>query len=111
MAEIGTAERERLEKKGDTAYGESYPIRNCQDLKNAIRAYGRAPEGERARLRRFIARRRRELGCSEELPETWHAERGGSHVVVRSGGAGLPKDSAPKYRVRPEGRRKRGDEK
>lgn len=111
MAEIGTSERGRLEKKGDTAYGTSYPIRNCEDLKNAIRAYGRAPEGERARLRRFIARRRRELGCSEELPETWHAERDGSHVVIRSKGDKLEKDSSPSYRVKPEGRRKRGDEK
>ena len=107
---MGTAERERLEAKGDTAYGTSYPIRNCSDLHNAIRAYGRAPEGERAKLRRFIARRRRELGCTEPLPETWHAERHGEHVIVRSPDKPPRRDSEPTYKMKPEGRgRKRGD--
>ena len=112
MAEIGTAERERLEKKGDTAYETAYPIRDCADLHAAIRAYGRAPEGERARLRRFIARRRRELGCTEPLPATWHAERGGEHVIVRSTGRPPKRDSEPVYKVRPERtrRKRRGDQ-
>lgn len=76
MAEISDAEREHLEAEGDTAYGTSYPIRNCEDLANAIRAYGRAPEHKRAELRRFIVRRKAELGCSEKLPEDWHIVRG-----------------------------------
>ena len=72
MAEISESERERLEAKGETAYGTSYPIRNCKDLHNATQAYGRAPEHERARLRAFIIRRKHELGCDEPLPESWH---------------------------------------
>ena len=48
VAEISEAEREHLEAEGDTAYGTSYPVRNCEDLRNAIRAYGRAPASERA---------------------------------------------------------------
>ena len=109
MAEIGTADRRRLEAEGDTAYGTSYPIRNCSDLRNAIKAYGRAPKSERAKLRRFIARRRRELGCTEPLPSDWHVEHGGEHVVIRA--AKSPKhDSEPTYKVKPRGR-KRDDEK
>lgn len=78
MAEIPLEERRELEDEGDTAYGTSYPIRDCKDLENAIRAYGRAPESKRAELRRFIVRRKAELGCpGVEIPETWHMERRG----------------------------------
>ncbi len=77
VAEISEAQREHLEAEGDTAYGTSYPVRNCEDLRNAIRAYGRAPASERAQLRRFIVRRKVELGCTDvELPEDWHITRG-----------------------------------
>lgn len=77
MAEISEGEREHLEAEGDTAYSTSYPIRNCADLHNAIQAYGRAPEHKRAELRRFIVRRKAELGCSEvKIPEDWHIVRG-----------------------------------
>lgn len=79
MADISEGEREHLEAKGDTAYGTSFPVRNCEDLRNAIRAYGRAPAERRAELRRFIVRRRAELGCTDvALPEDWHIVRGGT---------------------------------
>lgn len=71
------AERRRAQEKGDTAYGTSFPIEDCEDLKDAIQSYGRAPEHERARLRHFIVQRKAELGCPEvEIPENWHIERG-----------------------------------
>lgn len=76
MAEISLEERRELEKEGETAYGTSYPIRNCEDLHNAIQSYGRAPEDERAHLRRYIVRRKAELGCPEvDIPETWRVTR------------------------------------
>lgn len=109
---ISLRARKAAEREGDTAYGTSYPIRNCDELRRAIQAYGRAPKSERAKLRRFIARRRRELDCEQELPETWYAgEHGGSHVVVRSRREpGVKPDSQPTYRMKPERpRRKRGD--
>lgn len=68
------AQREHLEAEGDTAYGTSYPMATCQDVENAIRAYGRAPADKRAVLRAAIVRRRAELGCTMPLPETWHLE-------------------------------------
>lgn len=77
MADISEREREHAAAEGDTAYGESFPIRNCADLHNAIQAYGRAPADKRAELRRFIVRRKAELGCPEvHLPETWRIVRG-----------------------------------
>jgi hypothetical protein len=77
VAEVSEQERERLAREGDTAYGTSFPIRDCTDLHNAIQSYGRAPEHERATLRRFIVRRKAELGCPEvHLPEDWHIVSG-----------------------------------
>lgn len=77
MADFSEAEREHLEAEGETAYGTSYPIRNCADLHNAVQAYGRAPVEKRAELRRFIVRRKAELGCSDvKLPEDWRIVRG-----------------------------------
>ncbi len=77
MTDISEAEREEAAAEGDTAYGESYPIRDCADLHNAIAAYGRAPAERRAELRRFIVRRKAELGCPDvHLPESWRIVRG-----------------------------------
>lgn len=77
MAEISQSERERLAAEGNTAYGTSYPVKNCVDLHNAIQAYGRAPEHERAALRRFLVREKARLGCPDvQIPEDWHIVRG-----------------------------------
>ena len=71
------SERQEAAAEGDTAYGESYPVRNCEDLHDAIQAYGRAPAEKRAELRRFIVRRKAELGCPDvHLPESWRIVRG-----------------------------------
>lgn len=79
MAEkyISPEARREAEEEGETAYGTSYPIRNCDELRRAIQAYGRAPEDERAHLRRFIVRRKAGLGCpGVEIPETWRVTHG-----------------------------------
>jgi len=54
-----------------------FPIANREDLLNAIRAVGRVrpnTEEARARVRRFIMRRARELGLEELIPDTWNAD-------------------------------------
>jgi hypothetical protein len=77
VADISEEARQEAAAEGDTAYGESFPIRNCDDLSNAIQAYGRAPIERRAELRRFIVRRKAELGCPDvRLPESWRIVRG-----------------------------------
>lgn len=53
-----------------------FPIANREDLLNAIRAVGRVKGGEveRAKVRRFIMRRARELGLERLIPDTWRAD-------------------------------------
>lgn len=54
-----------------------FPIANREDLLNAIRAVGRVrpnTEEARAKVRRFIMRRARELGLEELIPDTWNAD-------------------------------------
>lgn len=70
--EFSTARRRRLESEGETGYGESYPMPDCTAVERAIKAYGRAPVEHRAELRRAIIRRRAELGCHVDLPDSWH---------------------------------------
>lgn len=48
-----------------------YPIANVADLKNAIRAYGRAASGDKAKVRRHIMRRARGLGRADLIPSAW----------------------------------------
>lgn len=106
--------RQEAEAEGHTAYDHSFPIRNCDELHRAIQSYGRAPKSERARLRRFIARRRRELGCDKELPSTWYAGEHGrhGHVVVKSVKHKVEPDAEPSFRMKPDlpkRRKKSGD--
>lgn len=68
-------ERARLAAEGDALPDGSYPIPDCDALRRAIDSYGRET-GDRAALRRHIAKRKAELGCpGVELPETWHLTR------------------------------------
>ena len=69
--EISPEERRHLEAEGETGYGESFPMGDCDEVRRAVQSYGRAPVGRRAELRRAIVRRHRELGCDHPLPESW----------------------------------------
>lgn len=60
--EISEDERQALARKGWALPDGSYYIRNCQDLHNAVSAYGRAPESHRPALARLIRKRHGELG-------------------------------------------------
>jgi hypothetical protein len=62
-------ERESLSKKGEAMPDGSFPIRNTQDLKDAIRSVGRAKDIEAAR--RWIKKRAKEMGEENILPEDW----------------------------------------
>jgi 2'-5' RNA ligase len=63
MRTVPTKERKRLAKSGGAMPDGSYPIANCDDAANAIRAIGRAKPGDREKVRRHIRRRVRSLGC------------------------------------------------
>jgi hypothetical protein len=56
--------RRALAKKGQTAYGTSFPVPNVSYLKKAIRSIGRAPAEKRGKLKTFLKRRAKALGAS-----------------------------------------------
>lgn len=68
---VSKQSREQAADKGEALPDGSYPIRNVEDLKNAIQAYGRAKESERAKVRRHIMKRARALGKADLIPDEW----------------------------------------
>jgi len=71
MAVISRKVRMRLAEEGKALPDGSYPIRNAQDLKNAIRAYGRSKPGSRGKVKRHIMKRAIGLNKEEIIPENW----------------------------------------
>ena len=69
MADLDTAERRKLADQGKALPDGSFPIRNREDLKDAIQSYGRA--NDKAEAKRWIKRRARELNAEKDLPEDW----------------------------------------
>lgn len=67
--DFSTKERKSLSKKGEALPDGSFPIRNNQDLKDAIKSYGRAKDPERAK--HWIKRRAKELKLEKLLPDDW----------------------------------------
>lgn len=61
-------ERQALAKEGEAMKDGSFPIRNEQDLKDAIRSVGRAKDPA---AKRWITKRAKELGKESFLPEDW----------------------------------------
>lgn len=67
--EFDAAERRKLADKGQALPDGSFPIRNKSDLKDAIQSYGRA--SDKAKVKRWIKKRARELNAEGELPDKW----------------------------------------
>ena len=70
---ISRDERENLAEKGFALPNGSYPIRNVEDLKNAIQAYGRSNESDRAKVRKHIVKRAAALKVRHMVPEEWRS--------------------------------------
>jgi hypothetical protein len=68
MAERQFSEQERaaLAKRGHALPDGSYPQPDCDAVKRAHQAYGRAPTSHRGAVRALTNRRNRELGCGLE---------------------------------------------
>lgn len=71
LAVISRRVRKRLAKEGKALPDGSFPIRNLVDLRNAVKAYGRAKVGSRAKVRRHIVKRARALDRPDLVPENW----------------------------------------
>lgn len=64
-----TKVRKQLAKRGKAMPNGGFPIRNVEDLKNAIRAIGRAKDP--AATKRYIKRRAKALGAMNLIPGGW----------------------------------------
>ena len=69
MAELDTEARRNLAERGEALPDGSFPIRNKEDLSDAVQSYGRAKD--KAEAKRWIKRRARELDAEDELPDDW----------------------------------------
>jgi hypothetical protein len=69
MADLDTGERRKLAEEGKALPDGSFPIRNREDLQDAIQSYGRAKDKDEAK--RWIKKRARELNAERDLPEDW----------------------------------------
>ena len=66
---FSTKQRQKLAKEGKAMKDGGFPIVNQQDLKNAIKAYGRGnqPKAEKA----HIKKRAKALGAVYLIPDEW----------------------------------------
>lgn len=67
-------ERKDLAKKGEAMSNGKYPIRNRQDLKDAIRLSG-SSSMPKEDVKKWIKKRAKELNLEDELPEDWKVEK------------------------------------
>lgn len=67
------SERKDLAKKGEAMPNGKYPIRNSQDLKDAIKLSG-ASDMPKEKVQAWIKKRAKELGLESELPEEWKSK-------------------------------------
>ncbi len=68
MENYDTEQRKEMASKGLALPDGSFPIKNLEDLKNAIQAYGRAKD--QAAAAKFIAKRAKALGADDLIPDT-----------------------------------------
>jgi hypothetical protein len=69
VEDLDTAERRKLAGEGKALPDGSFPIRNREDLRDAVQSYGRAKD--KAKAKRWIKKRARELRGERDLPEDW----------------------------------------
>jgi hypothetical protein len=84
MGVISRKTRMRLAEEGKALPDGSFPIRNPQDLKNAIRAYGRSRPGSRGKVKRHIMKRAIGLNREEIIPESWKGAASNLDEIVET---------------------------
>jgi len=77
LADVGKREftdeqRKKMAGEGKAMKDGSFPIENKDDLKNAIKAYGRAKN--KAAAKRHIIKRAKALGATDLLPDDWKSK-------------------------------------
>lgn len=69
--DYSAAQRKKAESDGAAMKGGKFPIRDEADLKNAIRAYGRAKDSEKPAVKKHIMTRAKSLGKTSLIPDSW----------------------------------------
>lgn len=67
--QFSSKDRKKMAAKGQAMSGGGFPIRNAEDLKNAIQAIGRASNPGAARA--HIIKRAKALGLTDLIPDSW----------------------------------------
>ena len=62
-------ERHRLARAGHALPDGSYPMPDCDAVRRALQAYGRAPASHKHQLAVLIRKRNEELGCGHDTEE------------------------------------------
>ena len=73
-------ERDEMAKGGMALPDGSYPIKDEEDLKNAIMAIGRAKDPEEAKM--HCMKRAKELGKEDMIPESWTSDKPEEKVLL-----------------------------
>lgn len=85
LAKISEEERMQLAEEGKALPDGAYPIRDIEDLKNAIQAYGRSKPSERRMVRKHIIKRARQLKQTDLIPDQWsNADSAAAESIVAS---------------------------
>jgi hypothetical protein len=74
LAKFTKEEREELAKEGKAMPDGSYPIRNEEDLKNAVSTYGLGKSAKKD-IRAHIIKRAKELNKEDLIPENWMGKK------------------------------------
>lgn len=72
MPDFTQVQRQRLAQRNQAMPDGGFPIRNVSDLKNAIRAYGRATN--KPAVKAWIKKRAKELNALDLLPDNWRTD-------------------------------------
>lgn len=79
---------------------DAWPIGDEEDLRAAIQSFGRAKDEDRAKVKRWIIRRARELGKIDLLPDSWNVTKDarGDELETKAGGADRNRGGAENLR-------------
>lgn len=69
----GADDRKKMAAEGTAMPDGSYPIKDAEDLQNAIHAVGRGNANHDA-IRKHIIARAKALGASDQIPDNWNAD-------------------------------------
>ena len=73
-------ERGKMAESGEAMEDGSFPIKTKKDLENAVQAYGRAKDKDKAKT--HIMARAKDLGLTNELPDDWTGKKKEKAVFI-----------------------------